>query len=234
MKTSKKILAVAVAVSLAASTMAPVANAEVSASVGVASSYLWRGFELGSGTPAVSGSLDYSNSGFYAGIWGSSGDATAGNEYDLYVGYGAEVGDFSYGVSIINYIYPTGNYKETEGLGDFMEAIISLGYGPVSFVYHDNIAGDTGGYAFGEDYSYAALSVGFGAFSATLGQHFEDVPVFGEDGEPLSVTGDATHFDLGYAYNDNLSFTLSTIIGSDSGYDEPEPTFVVSYSMPIE
>ena len=42
------------------------ASAELSASATVASSYLWRGFELGTGTPAISADLVYSNSGFYA------------------------------------------------------------------------------------------------------------------------------------------------------------------------
>jgi hypothetical protein len=109
-----------------------------------------------------------------------------------------------------------------------MEAIISLGYGPVSFVYHDNIAGETGGYAFNEDYSYAAIGVTFGAFSAKIGQHFEDADVVSE-----SVTGDATHLDLSYAYNDNLAFTISAILNSEDGFAEKEPLFNVSYSLPL-
>ncbi len=230
MKFTKKLIAGVVATAtVATASFAPTANAEVSASLGIANTYLWRGFELGSGTPVVSGSLDYSAGGFYAGVWGSSGDTAAGTEYDLYLGYGGEVGDFFYDVSLITYVYPTGAYSETDGLpGDFAEAIISLGYGPVSLTYHDNIAGDTGGYAFNTDYSYLALGAEFGQFSVTLGQHFEDAPV--ED----SVTGDATHLDLSYAYNDNLAFTVSALVNADDGYDKPEPTFVVSYSVPIE
>ncbi|WP_018275978.1 TorF family putative porin [Teredinibacter turnerae] len=237
MKFSKKILAGAVAASLAMSAFAPMANAEVSASVGVASTYLWRGFELGSGTPAVSGSLDYSQGGFYAGVWGSSGDTTAGTEYDLYFGYGGEVGAFTYDVSLISYIYPTGQFSETEGVGDFMEAIISFGVGPVSLTYHDNIAGTSDDdiadgvnrYAFEEDYSYLNVSVALGDFSVAVGHHFEDA-----DDAASSVTGDATHLDLSYAYNDNLSFTASAVVASDDGFEEADPTFVVSYSLPIE
>ena len=43
--------------------------------------------------------------------------------------------------------------------------------------------------------------------------------------------GDATHFDVSYAYNDNLSFTLSIL---DQDGADPEPTFVASYSIAIE
>jgi len=231
MSFTKKLIASSVAAAtVAAASFAPVANAEVSASVGVASSYLWRGFELGSGVPAVSGSLDYANeNGFYAGVWGSSGDTSAGTEYDLYVGYGGSVGDFTYDAFIVNYIYPTGPFSETESLGDFMEVVLTVGYGPVSVSYYDNIAGETGGYAFNEDYSYLNASASFGDFSFALGQHFEDA-----DDVADSVTGDATHFDVSYAYNDNLAFTVSAILSADSGYEEKDPTFVVSYSLPIE
>src|SRR5690606_30558758 len=107
MKFSKKMLAGSVAVSaMALSAVAPVANAEVSASVGVANMYLWRGFNLGDdgssgslGNPAVWGDINFSASGFTAGIWTSSGDTFAGTEYDLYAGYSGEVNDFSYGVT---------------------------------------------------------------------------------------------------------------------------------------
>ena len=71
------ILTATVPVGMLASTSA---SAELSASATVASSYLWRGFELGSGTPAVSADLVYSNSGFYAGVWVSSGDTSVSDE----------------------------------------------------------------------------------------------------------------------------------------------------------
>ena len=229
MKFSKKLLVSSVAASaIAFSALAPVANAEVSASVGVANMYLWRGFNLGddgeSGSlanPAVWGDLNFGANGFTAGIWTSSGDTFAGTEYDLYAGYSGEAGDFSYGVTLVSYIYPSGPYKETEGPGDFMEAIVSLGYGPVSFSYYDNIAGETGGYAPSEDYTYMTLSAEVGSFGFLVGQHDEGA-------------GDATHFDASYNYNDNLAFTVSTILDSDLEDDEADPLFVVSYTLPIE
>ncbi|SMF12521.1 conserved hypothetical protein [Alteromonadaceae bacterium Bs31] len=228
MKNSQKVLAAALAGSLALSAVAPIASAEVSGSVGVASTYLWRGVDLGSGTPAVSGSLDYSASGFYAGIWGSSGDTANGTEYDLYLGYGGEAGKFSYDLSVWTYSYPTGAAQEELGTpGNLAEAVIALGYGPVSFSYFDAIAAPTDD---AEDYTYMTLGLSLEAFSVTYGVH-------NEQGLDLS------HIDFSYAYNDNLSFTISAQIDNDNGDLEEgdegyvgttDPTFVVSYSMPIE
>ena len=247
MKTTKKILAAAVAAStLSAVSLAPVANAEIAASVGIASSYHWRGFDLGSGTPAVSGDIVASKNGFYGGMWVSSGDTSAGTEYDLFFGYGGEVGNFSYDISYVSYIYPTGGFEEVEGPGDFSEIIVNLGIGPVSAFVYTNVTGASEDealagtrYAFIEgEYMYYGVAAEFGAFSALLAKH--DESVMGADGlESASeanpgVTGDATHFDLSYAYNDNLSFTFSTILSSELGDGEPSPKFVVSYSMPIE
>jgi uncharacterized protein (TIGR02001 family) len=240
------ILTATVPVGMLASTSA---SAELSASATIASSYLWRGFELGSGTPAISADLVYSKGGFYAGTWVSSGDTTGGTEYDLFAGYGGSIGEsITYDISAITYIYPTGQFTNTEQAGDFSEAILNIGLGPVSLTYKDNISGGTRGYAFDEDYAYYSASVSVGNFGFTLGMHDEDrpenVPQFDNNDAPLldddgvqilkdSVTGDATHFDVTYSATENLSFTFSTILSSDDGFEEKEPTVVASYSIPL-
>ncbi|MDB4456258.1 TorF family putative porin [bacterium] len=214
------------------------ASAELSASATIASSYLWRGFELGSGTPAISADLVYSNGGFYAGTWVSSGDTTGGTEYDLFAGYGGSIGEsISYDISYISYIYPTGDYAETEGPGDFAEAILNVGLGPISLTYKENVAGDTSfpsdtlspgddgelggpGYALPSDYSYFSIDTSAGDFSFTLGFH---------DG----AANDSTHFDVTYGATENLAFTFSTIVDSDDSSSDPEPTVVASYSIPL-
>ena len=242
MKLSKTLIASSVAAVMAAGVMAPAqAEVEVGASVGISNAYMWRGFELGSGTPVVSGDLSVSASGFFAGIWTSSGDTSAGTEYDLYAGYGGEVSDFSYGIQYVTYVYPTGGYKETDGTpGKFAEVILSLGYGPVSFDYHKNISDVSDktvgeevipGYSFSKDYQYYKLSFEFGAFGAAIGMHDE------ADAAEASVTGNAMHIDFSYAYNDNLTFTLSAIGSSDegkgSGFEEAKPFFNVAYTLPL-
>jgi uncharacterized protein (TIGR02001 family) len=240
--------------------VAGAANAEVSGSMGIASSYHWRGFDLGSGTPAVSGELKYSTAGFYAALWGSSGDTTGGTELDAYAGYAGSAGAFSYDVSLISYMYPTGAFKAEETFGKFAESVVKLGFGPVGFSWNHNLAGASKGdfydcttvgdncrYAFAQGkYDYFTLSAKFGAFSALIGHHMEKdwtykggfakSNVKTEKVSKLApgVTGDATHLDLTYAYNDNLSFTLSGILDSKFDNDtEPKPKLVVSYAVPF-
>lgn len=198
--------------------VAPVqAETEVSASVSVANMYLWRGLDLGNGDAAVSGDLQVSDSsGLYAGIWGSSGDSAAGNEYDLYIGFGGEANGFSYDLSVWNYIYPSAK-DASDDFGNLSEAVLSLGYGPVTFSYYDNIAGNSGN-------SYYNLSFSMDAFSVALGKH--------DDKDDSNVF---THVDLGYAYNDNLGFTLSQIVDEEvEGSQDKSLKFVVSYSLPIQ
>ena len=164
--------------------------------------------------------LSFSEGGAYAGVWISSGDTGAGTEFDLFAGFGGEIGDLSYDINVTNYLYPTGDYSETDGdIGDFVELILTLGYGPVSVSYYDNIAGDTGGYAPSEDYSYINASLAAGDFSFAIGDHD-----FGDD-------TDATHLGITYSYNDNISFTMSTWINYTG--DEPKTTFVAAYGISI-
>ena len=227
-------MGVAAAALTGAVTVANPAMAEVSASAAVANMYLWRGIDLGDGSAAVSGDLVYSNSGAYAGVWVSSGDDALGNEYDYFAGYGGEAGDFSYDLSLWNYNYSDNGLSgmgfdvSDDTTGELSEVILTLGYGDFSFSYYDNIAGGTG-------YTYMTLSGGIGKFSATVGHHDMD-----EAGPTESDS--MTHFDLSYAFNDNLSFTASKVIAQDCDKDDTGCTgtvdedlkFVVSYSLPIE
>ncbi len=213
MKTIKTILASAVAAT--AFSVPVMAEIEVAGSVGVASAYLWRGQDLGDGSPAVFGDVVASMGGAYGGIWGSSGDDASGNEYDLFAGYGMEMGDISVDLSVWNYMYP--DLGESQGtFADLSEIILAVGFGPVSVTYYDNIAGDNG-------YTYLTVGAEFGAFSATYGTTSND-----------DSDNDYSHVDLGYSYNDNLSFTLSQVVDQDDyeGVDD-DLNFVVSYSIPL-
>ena len=97
--------AAAVSMVMGASFAPQVVQADVSATVGVSSMYLWRGQNLTPDGGQVSGSIDYKNAnGFYAGVWTSS--EQGGHETDLFAGYGGTAGDFSYDVSYWRYLYP--------------------------------------------------------------------------------------------------------------------------------
>lgn len=229
MKLTNNILTGAIASTvLALSALAPVANAEVSASVGIASTYLFRGVDLGTGTPAVSGDLFYSNSGFYTGVWASSGDTAAGTEYDLYAGYSIEAGDFSIDASVWSYNYPTGP-SETD-FTDVSDFILALGYGPISFSWAEPIGDDNSS----GDYRYLTLGASVGKFSLTAGMHLDDEN--GSGGAAPCDAGDAEtcdpiHINLDYAFNDNLTFTLSQFVIDEVADDDLK--VVVSYSLPL-
>ena len=225
MKLSKTLIASSVAAVMAAGVMAPVqAEVEVGASVGVASTYLWRGYDLGSGTPAVSGDLNVSAAGFYGGIWGSSGDTSVGSEYDLYVGYGGSAGDFSYDVSVWNYNYPTGSAEID--FADVSDAVVSLGYGPVSFAAYIPVGKDNSS----GDYMYYTLGADIGAFSILAGMHADNGDCPADNTDPDGVC-DSIHLNVSYAYNDNLAFTVSQFIADEPEGDDAK--FVVSYTLPL-
>lgn len=251
MKMSKKLLTSGVAAVVAAMGMGSMsANAvEVAASAAVANMYLWRGIDLGNGkgVPAVSGDIKVTEAGFTAGAWGSSGDEAAGTEYDLWVGYGGSAGDFRYDLTIWTYVYPSaGNSAEeigedddgnpvigrvgsddTDNIGDLSEAVLTLGYGPVTFMFYDNIAG-------APDYYYYTLSAAFGSFSALVGYSVNGDAFVEEDGSTDDV--DYTHLDVSYAYNENLSFTLSQVVdeGPDNSIVDDDLKFVVKYAIPLK
>ena len=93
MKTLAKILSVGAIVSGSLLTSS-VASADVSYNVGFVSEYYYRG--IYQKNASASAGIDYEQSGFYAGAW--TADVGDGLEVDGYLGYGGEVGDFSYGV----------------------------------------------------------------------------------------------------------------------------------------
>jgi len=222
MKTLSKAIALASLVSATALT-AQVANAEVEYSAGIATTYLWRGTDLGGA--AFSAAADYSHeSGAYAGLWASSGDTATGNEYDLYVGYGMEMGDFSVDLSVATYTYnkniaysvSAGEIvAEEAGLGspgELSEAILSLGFADASLTYIDNLGDDT--------YSYLAL--GYSVAGADLTYGMSD-----DDGDKYS------HIDVSYGLTDELGITVSKPIDDTAGVDE-DVIVVMSYSIALK
>jgi len=220
MKKLTKAIALAGAMSVAAFAQADDHGVEVSASAAVSNMYLWRGTDLGQGTGAISGDLTASMGGAYAGVWASSGDIGLGQEYDLYVGFGGEVEDFSYDISVWSYVYPGVSLEDGETEGNTFEAselILSGGFMGASASYYHTVSSNP------DDYSYLTLGYGVDAYSVTLGMAMDD------------VDGGYTHIDLGYAYNDSLSFTLSKIIDEETeGSTDDDLKIAVTYSLPID
>jgi hypothetical protein len=214
-------LATAMTAGLAATTTTQ-AEMEVAASASIANMYLWRGQNLGQsattgGIPAFSGDIAVSASGAYGGIWASSGDANAGQEYDIYAGYGGEAGAISYDVSIWAYVYPDGG--TTDGtFGDNSEIIVSLGAAGASVGIYKQV-----GDATDNDNMFYTLGYEMGSFSGTVGIT-----------DNAAKGADYNYLDVSYAYNDNISFTVSQILDQEVEKTLDEDTkFVVSYSLPI-
>lgn len=214
----KQLLACSVAASMLMAGSAAMATAEgkLSASATVSNMYLWRGIDLGQGAAAVSGDLIYSMAGAYGGIWMSSGDSGNGQEYDLFAGYNAKLGDVTVDLSLWNYNYSDLNMRH-DTTGELSEAVLSVSAYGANVTVMDNVAGGTG-------YYYYTLGYGYDAFSAKLGFHSFD-----------NKLQNMAHLDLSYAYNDNLSFTVSKVIDEEvKGTYDNDALFQVSYKLPIK
>jgi len=219
----KSLLTVALAIPAG---MAPMTvSAEISGSLEVASQYLWRGQTLSTGA-LVSGTLDYSHdSGLYAGTWIGTGGAT--NEYDLYLGFAGEAGDFSYDVGVLQFRYSVGGEARVGGAGNrakaanAQEAYATLGFADLSLSAFIGV-GETGT---GEDYedNYFELGYGYDKFGVTLGM--TDLTVSEEN---------YGYVNLGYEVYDGLTFALSSIVWEDTEETYvKEPTLIVSYAFPF-
>ena len=170
MKTLAKILSVSVLVSGSLLTSS-VVSADVSYNVGFVTEYYYRG--IYQKNASASAGVDYEQNGFYAGAW--TADVGDGLEVDGYLGFGGEVGDFTYGAGFTGYYY-TGGFDET-----YEEVNLSAGYGPLSIGYSIG-EWDGGG---GTDYDFLQVSMDLGAgFYGLYGS-------FGDE-----VDGD--YFEVGY------------------------------------
>ncbi len=140
------------------------ANAELSANLGFASEYYYRG--ILQAESSASAGIDYEESGFYAGAW--TADVGDGLEIDGYLGYGGEVGDLGYSIGYTGYFY-TGDFDDT-----YQEINLGGSYGifavDLAKGQYENFSGPT------QDYTYYALTLeqnGFYGKYAGFAQDFD-------------------------------------------------------------
>jgi uncharacterized protein (TIGR02001 family) len=174
MKKVTRFIPAAIAASIfAASLNVAPASAEVSANVGFASEYYFRGI-LQKDASASAG-LDYEEGGFYAGTWAA--DVGDGLEVDLYTGYGMEFeSGFSLGLGFTGYYY-TGEFDDT-----YEEINLTGGFDAFSFEYS---VGEWKGFGAPADYTFAAVTYeADNGFYGTYG-------TFGDE-------ADGDYFELGY------------------------------------
>ncbi len=112
------------------------AQAELGASLGVASNYYFRGVTQTNDAAAVAGSVDYSHdSGFYLGTWMSNVDfgGKEDMEVDLYAGFAGDIGSGAgYDIGLIQYWYPGAGGDAQGGELDYTELAGSLSFGPMT------------------------------------------------------------------------------------------------------
>ncbi|MCD8498142.1 MAG: TorF family putative porin [Alphaproteobacteria bacterium] len=174
---------------------------EFSGSVTFTSEYAFRGIVQSDEHPALQGSIDYEHdSGFYAGVWGSSVDFNDGSqatvEMDPHAGFAGEIGNISWDIGAIYYMYPGAN----SGLDyDFFELALALGYdfdifslsGAVN--YSPNFFADSGQSLYSAAYLGVPLPYDF-AINAHVGhQQIDDERAFGADSY--------TDYAVGLGYN---------------------------------
>jgi uncharacterized protein (TIGR02001 family) len=219
--------AVAMASLLTAGVMgAQVANADVEYSAGIATTYLWRGTDLGGAM--FSAAADYSHdSGAYAGIWAASGDIELGNEYDVYIGFAKEFGDFSVDLQAITYVYNRAEDDDTDidgSIGENSDAIISFGFMDASLSYYHKLQNDDPSY-FTVSHPIAGVDVLVGVSDNGNGHEY-------------------THLDLSYGLTDELSISVSKIVDQstsasflaadpENGPIDEDAIVVMSYSLPL-
>jgi len=190
--------------------VASTAQADLSANLGFASEYHYRGILQKSSS--ASGGLDFEQGGFYAGTWAA--DVGDGLEVDGYFGYGTDVGDISLNAGFTGYFY-TGDFDDT-----YQEINLSAGFGIVSLDVaigeYENFTGPT------LDYTFYSLSLERDGFSATLGS-------FGEDfnGDYLQLGYDRTFAEM--------DFGVALIFANDDlvGDEEESIIFTIGKSFDI-
>lgn len=228
-----KIAPVLAVVALGAAATA--AQAEVSATVTVASDYDFRGITQTARDPALQASLDWtSESGFYLGAWGSNVDFGPGTEtdleVDLYGGFRGSINDnWSYDVGVAQYVYQPGDDDV-----DFTELYGSLTYKAVTAKYwYSPDFSNTG-----SDASYFELNSSLplpNDFSLTLhggysfGQYWKDIEYFDYS---IGVAKSIGNFSLALKWIDGSDLQSAQVTEGDVFTSEQKVFFSVSTTLP--
>lgn len=192
------------------------AMAGVTGNVGVTSEYFYRGLlqTASTGTPSVSGGLDYAHdSGFYVGTWAAGTEGFAGGlEWDVFGGFSGEIGSFGYDIGVFFYGYPDA------GVNDTIEYHIGGTVGPATLTY--NYSDDW----FGSDLdaSYLNLALAF-SLSETLDLGLSVGYSFGDAFDQVGGLPDYVDYNLSLTkkVTEQLSASLS-LIGTDLDEDVGE------------
>lgn len=209
-----------------AQTKAPEPDYTLAYNVGVNTDYRFRGVSQTRLSPSVFGGIDFTHkSGFYLGSWASNiqwikdlGGKNSNLEIDLYGGYKAAVGDLSYDVGVLGYIYPShSGYQPVSP--NTTEIYGALTYGLVTAKYSHAVTNAFGN-ANSRNSGYLEASASFdigGGWS--LVPHVGHQTIKGNNGGALLANGDASYTDysltVNYDFGNGLVASASAI-GTDA------------------
>ncbi len=185
------------------------AQADWSANLGWVSDYHFRGiFQSDS---SASGGVDFEQNGFFIGTWVA--DVDDGLEVDGYLGFGGEVGQFTYAIGFTGYYY-TGDFDDT-----YQEINLSGGTGPltldVAIGQYDNFGGPT------QDYTFVSLTAEHKGFYGTIGSFSQDA--------------DGDYLELGYgATVAEVDLSLSIVFANDDLIGDADESLVFGISKSFD
>lgn len=175
--------------------------AEISGNVTLATDYVWRGVSQTDEAAAIQGGFDVAtDSGLYAGVWGSNIAFSGSVETDYYVGFSNDLNDsFGYDMGVLRYGYP----NDPSGANTAFDEL----YGSVSFKdftigvsYSNDFSGETGRatyYSLGYDLSLPndfVLTLHYGK------QNIEDLDDYKD--YSISVSKEVAGLELGLGWFD--------------------------------
>jgi uncharacterized protein (TIGR02001 family) len=186
------------------------AFAQITATTGIASDYLWRGISQSNKNIAASVGLDYkTDSGFYLGTWAST-LSSGSYELDLYGGYSTEIQGVNYDVGFISYQYPNDNDYFNEVYFSIGQAgfTANLAY---TFSSKDNTSAS---FSQGDLYYSLAYSKELEngvELGATVGRYnFDDT--LGDDYKHLNLSASKSDFTLAIDTTTSLASDNDTIL----------------------
>lgn len=197
---------------LSAAAVPATSMAEVTANIGWASEYIFRGIYQ-EDSSAYAG-IDYAHeSGFYLGAWGA--DVGRGNETDYYFGYAGGNDDFTWKVGYTGYTY-TDNFDDT-----YTEVNLGVGYGIFAL---DHAIGEWDGFnAPGTpvDYEFTSITI-----SPEKGPYYK-FGFWGDDFENLIVPpgGDGDYIEIGYGHSledEGVDLSIALTYSSDLTVGNPD------------
>lgn len=210
------------------------AVADLSANIGVANMYLWRGQNLTPNGAQVQGGIKFSHAaGLYAGAWTTT--ETGGHETDLYFGYGGTLQQFKYDISYWQYLYPenrdNSSLQVDLGKNDLAELALSGGYGPITITGYIQMEAADATPSNEDENNYFTIAATFDKYVLTYGMWMlETAPL-----QSTAADDEYQHLTLMYSATPELSLGVSfaqSDLDTKTNADavEESPLFLVAYN----